>query len=320
MSLRTVRAKNGGLVFNPASSGNHRGVDRRVRPEPWIAILLSVMMPGLGHGYCHMWARGLFFFFFATGFTVLGLASAWAHFSGMTFLSTIGAFFYGLCIFDTYRCSVRVRVNIKPRISGPWAVALFFLGLFLFVFAFSVVVTGTVATAFVGHPVSIDSDAMLPTLKPGDKVLANRQVRLASDMSRGDLVALDLDRAPGLTSVLRVAALPGQTVRIEGGQLYVDGEMARDPHVSYRRDPASYPPKDRAVYASEFVVPERSLFLLSDVRDAGRDSRDRGPLLEKEIIGRVDYMFYPPERHRQFADSYLSEMTKKLLKFVVPAR
>jgi signal peptidase I len=289
---------------------------KRTKPVPWIAAFLSVLMPGFGHVYCHRWFRGLFFFLFATGFTVLGLVSSWAGFAGMTFLSPVGTFFYALCIYDAYRCALDTRKEITLVPSNRWSVVLFSLALVVFLVAFSIVVTGTVAVKFIGQAVNVETKSMVPAIRPGEKVLANRQLSRAFCFRQGDLVAVYIPGYKRREEVRRVIALPGQTVTMMGGQVEVNHKLIKEDYVIYQQDPFAYQPGDRTVYFKEFAVPERSLFLLSDVRDLGEDSREWGPVGESRIIGRVDFLFYPLERRRQFADSYLSATTRRLLRYL----
>jgi len=292
------------------------GRDRRIKPVPWIAVFLSVLMPGFGHGYCHRWFRGLFFFLFATGLTVLGIVSSWAGFAGMTFLSPVGTFFYVLCIFDAYRCSLNPPAKFSFQPSGKWSVVFFVLAITVFLAAFSIVVAGTMAVKFIGHAVNVNTKSMVPTLKPGEKVLANRQVSRAFCFRQGDLVAVYIPGYKRVEEVRRVVALPGQTIMMMGGQVEIDGKVIKEDYVTYQRDPFGYQPDNRAVYFQKSVVPENAVFLLSDVRDLGQDSRDWGPVDESRIIGRVDFLFYPLERRRQFADSYLSSLTRKMMRCI----
>jgi signal peptidase I len=289
---------------------------RRTRPVPLIAVLLSVLMPGFGHGYCHRWFRGLFFFLFATGLTVLGIVSAWAGFAGMTFLSPVGTFFYVLCIFDAYRCSLNPPERISFQPSGKWSIVFFALAITVFLVTFSVVGAGTIAVKFIGHAVNVDTRSMTPTIRPGEKVLANRQLSRAFCFRQGDLVAVYIPGYKRQEEVRRVVALPGQSITMMGGRVEIDGKVLQENYATYQKDPFGYPPDNRAVYFKECLVPEKTLFLLSDVRDLGFDSREWGPVDESRIIGRVDFLFYPLERRRQFADSYLSSLTRKIMRFI----
>jgi signal peptidase I len=187
------------------------------------------------------------------------------------------------------------------------------MALAIFLLIFSVVVAGTMAINFIGYAVNVDSRSMDPILKPGEKVLANRQVRFTDDLRNGDMVAVSIPGYKRREEIRRVIALPGQRVMMMCGRVMLDGREIRENYVSYRQELSIHIPGHRAIYFQELVVPEDSVFLLSDVRDMGEDSREWGPVKETRILGRVDFLFYPPERHQQFADSYLSALTRKLM-------
>jgi|GEM_PF-2329307 len=290
-----------------------RKKSRLVAPIPWLAVFLSILMPGLGHVYSHRWFRGILFFLFSTGFTVLGLVSTWAGFAGMTFLSTAGTIFYLLGIVDAYRCSKKTVGEISLLPTDRWSIALFSIAMVVFLASFALVVAGTLAVKYIGDPVNMETESMAPTFLPGDRVLANRQISRAFCFRRGDLLAVYAPGGDEQERVRRVIGLPGETIRMMGGQVEVDQKVLEENYAVYRKDRFTYEPDDRAVYFPECVVPEGSLFLLSDLRDEGEDSREWGPVDESRFIGRVDFLFYPLERRRQFADSYLAAMTRKVL-------
>lgn len=303
-----------GKITGEERSSKIRRGGKQVPPIPLLAAFLSILMPGLGHVYCRRWFRGVLFFLFSTGFTVLGIVSTWAGFAGMTFLSTVGTFFYVFGVVDAYRCSRKALVEISILPSDRWSIVLFSVAIVVFIVSFSVVVGGTVAVKYIGQPVSMETESMAPTLLPGDRVLANRQVSRAFCFRRGDLVAVHIPGDKEEERVRRVIGLPGERIRMMGAQVEVDRKLIKEEYAAYRSDPFTHAPDDRAVYFPEYLVPKGRLFLLSDLRDEDEDSREWGAVDESRIIGRVDFRFYPLERRRQFADSYLSVVTRKLLK------
>jgi len=311
--MKSVRSEAIRGSQDPEISGGRK---RSVILLPWLSVFLSILMPGLGHLYCRKWIRGLFFFLFATGFTVLGLVSSWAGFAGMTFLAPIGTFFYVVCIIDAYRCCSSSSITPSPQTPGRLSVALFVLALTFFILAFSIVVAGIISVKFIGQAVNVETMSMAPTLTQGAKVLTNRQVRYASNLKGGDLVAVNIPGYKRVVEIRRVIALPGQRITMMGGLVEIDGKQLKEDYIIYQRDPFTYRPDDRAVYIRELIVPEDAVFILSDVRDLGQDSREWGAVAQSRIIGRVDFLFYPPERRRQLADSYLSSITRKFFRVV----
>ena len=109
------------------------------------------------------------------------------------------------------------------------------------------------------HAVQITDGGMAPTLNSGDVILFDRLSKFAVSPRRGDIVAYQgPERFAGDFSVLvgRIVALPGETVAITGGAVYINGILL-----------------DEAVYVSaqspdiaEYIVPKQIYFILPDSR------------------------------------------------------
>ena len=99
---------------------------------------------------------------------------------------------------------------------------------FLFLFqAVLVCAAAVLLVLFFGYRVSNAGDSMNPALKNGDVVLVNRLVYQIKSPARGDIVVF----RPGGNekthySIKRVVGLPGETVQIIDGSVYIDGEKA----------------------------------------------------------------------------------------------
>lgn len=138
--------------------------------------------------------------------------------------------------------------------------------------------------------------SMQPTLQNGDVLLVLRLPALLGRIRRGDVV---ICRYPGQywrgircfprSFVKRVAALPGDTLEMQQGALYVGGQTVDEPWL----DPAlcrfSRSIAPRTLGAEEY-------FVLGDHRDCSRDSRSVGPIRRRAITGRVCFILWPPRR------------------------
>lgn len=143
----------------------------------------------------------------------------------------------------------------------------------------------------------VPTQSMEPTLYPRDYILTLR----APEYNRGDIVvAYDPLDPDNLTFIVkRIAAVEGDTVRIEGGALFINGAFASEPYV---QEPPHYDfPADPNV--PEYVVPMGTVFLLGDNRNRSEDSSDiawveRGKhgshaVPVKDIIGSVRQIYLP---------------------------
>ena len=140
-------------------------------------------------------------------------------------------------------------------------------------------------------PVYVADESMLPTLEKGDTIFYDRLYRHFADFARGDMVVF---RDPaGNLLIKRVVALGGETVEAKDGVLIIDGKYGMDEH---RYTPTA--PLDM----QRTRVPEGQVFVLSDDRNYGEDSRNRsiGCLKTESILGIVrvrlrDFTFFTHE-------------------------
>ena len=143
----------------------------------------------------------------------------------------------------------------------------------------------------------VPSESMEPALYPNDYIVTLAQ----PEYRRGDVVVavdpLDRDRLSFI--VKRIVGVGGDTIRIEGGALFLNGVYASEPYVY---DPPHYdfPPDPNVM---EYTVPPNTVFLLGDNRNRSEDSSDsvwvdRGvygthELPLEDIVGRVERIYLP---------------------------
>ena len=129
---------------------------------------------------------------------------------------------------------------------------------------------------------SIPSETNLPTLSPGDRVLA----RPTESAERGDLVIYSVsgDDTP---RVSRVVATGGDTIEGTDDGVLLNGEPLDEPYLDRGLRTPPFP---------EAAIPNGSVFLMSDNRPAATDSRRIGPIPTTAIMGRVVWIWAPPGR------------------------
>ncbi len=155
-------------------------------------------------------------------------------------------------------------------------------------------VVGVLALIFllVLFPVRVSGSSMAPTLLQGEILLIDRLTLFLRSPRRGDLVIFE-NPSTGEELIKRVVALPGETVDLVNGVVYIDGRML---------DESTYSPSAGEDYAP-IVVPEDAVFVLGDDRKGSLDSRDPGlgcvPL--KSLDGKVRIRVSPLTRAALFA-------------------
>ncbi|BET66592.1 signal peptidase I [Opitutales bacterium ASA1] len=128
----------------------------------------------------------------------------------------------------------------------------------------------------------VQSRSMEPTLVPGDVV---EVIGRSDNIERFDLVVF-LHRPLNQFYVMRLIALPGETLELRESGLFVNDVMIESPvaGVAYRRlESLIY----RYANGKKFVVPEDSIFVLGDNFTGTQDSRTFGPVNLADVVGVV---------------------------------
>lgn len=149
-----------------------------------------------------------------------------------------------------------------------------------------------VLRTFLFNIITVDGPSMSDTLLDGDKLFVTVPDVKLNGPERFDVVICKYpDRDDQY--VKRVIGLPGETLEVKSGVLYIDGEAIEEPFLSEERT-------QRFVRSSSNVgpveIPEGKYFVMGDNRDNSNDSRNVGFISEDMMIGRVRYIIWPLSR------------------------
>lgn len=147
----------------------------------------------------------------------------------------------------------------------------------------------------------IPTGSMEPTLMGAprkDRVIVNRLSYKLHDVNRGDIVVFDVPPGEPVTSVegqevheliKRVVGLPGETIELRDGRVYVDGKALEE---GYLPDGTR---TEATCGVSEFHIPEGHVFVMGDNRGGSRDARCwKDPALDEDaIVGRAFFRIWP---------------------------
>ena len=162
----------------------------------------------------------------------------------------------------------------------------------------------------------VEGSSMDPTLHHGQYLLVNKAAYFSLDVGpiadmlsvgsrsedtdfrpfgaprRGDIVVFHFPRDPSRDFIKRVVALPGETVEIRSGVVYVNGQQMEEPYLlanpTYTRNPT--------------VLSSGDYFVLGDNRSNSSDSHVWGPVPLENIVGKAWLSYWPSESWGSVSD------------------
>jgi signal peptidase I len=297
------------------------------RRVPWVAVALSFLSAGVGHLYCGQIARGLPLYF-AWLLVPFGITTAAllppspAVFVLLVLLPVVIVFFvYLYAAMDARRLAYQVGSDYSLRDynrAGIYA---------LLIFVQIVYSIGLIAgvRGFVYEAFTIPTSSMSPTILSGDRILARKLLPSHHFPERGDLIVYRNPTPTGAASFVgRVVGVAGDHIKISGERLAINGkelERERVPNESLRF--LSKEGNRRVAYELnsghrylvahgdsfdgarangdfEATVPERQVFVLGDNRNHSKDSRHFGSISLGDIVGYVQYVYWPSKSWTRF--------------------
>ncbi|PRX26655.1 signal peptidase I [Orenia metallireducens] len=139
---------------------------------------------------------------------------------------------------------------------------------------------------FVVQAFYIPSGSMLPTLKPGDRIFANKFIYRFREPRRQEIIVFKWPVDPKRRFIKRLIGLPGDRVKIVEGQVYVNDKPLEEDY-TLERSYTDFP---------EVKVPEGHYFMLGDNRNNSEDSRFWGFVPQANIVGKAFVIFWPLNR------------------------
>ena len=153
----------------------------------------------------------------------------------------------------------------------------------------------------------VEGSSMHPTLESGEYLLVNKLVYFPVDThrfsriipfwkvdqsadrfavrapKRGEVIVFRFPKDETKDFVKRVIGLPGEKVTIRQGEVYIDGGLLEEPYIT-RKDASNM---------DTVPLGEKEYFVLGDNRSSSNDSRAWGPVPEKNVLGKVWFVYWP---------------------------
>lgn len=184
------------------------------------------------------------------------------------------------------------------------------------------VIIAYLINVFVFERAYVDGTSMMPTLNNGESLFEYKLGYYFGEPKRGDIIVFTYQ--PGKYSskfnpfpdptekdyIKRIIALPGETIDIKDGKVYIDGKRLDEPYIKTNAEdevdtlPIS---NGSANITYPYKVPDGHVFVLGDNRGGSQDSRDFGPVDTKKIRGKAVAVLVPLNKFRvlKFEERFL---------------
>lgn len=161
------------------------------------------------------------------------------------------------------------------------------------VFALSIFV---LIYVFLAQPHQVSGRSMVPTFQNGEFLLTNKLSYKRGLPNRGDVVIFKAPSTAHCPSggacdfIKRIIALPGETISIKNGHIYIDGEELIEPYI-----PAEFVTRGDAFLrdGAQYTISDGEYFMMGDNRPGSSDSRAFGPVPLKNFIGKGWIRYWP---------------------------
>jgi signal peptidase I len=134
----------------------------------------------------------------------------------------------------------------------------------------------------------IQGSSMEPTLHSGQFVITDKISYLLGEPERGDIIVFIAPHSARSAReddyIKRVIGLPGETVTVANGQVFIDGVPLTEPYIA-----------EAPLYSRTWTVGPNEYFVLGDNRNHSNDSHDWGLLSQDAILGKAWLIYWPPQ-------------------------
>ena len=147
------------------------------------------------------------------------------------------------------------------------------------------IVLALIIRTFIVELYLVDGPSMRPTLQSAERLVVNKFIYRFREPQRGEILVFQYPRDPRRDFIKRVIAVPGDTIEIKDGQVYVNSQLMNEPYI-LSKTRGDYPLAE---------VPAGHIFVMGDNRPVSIDSRSTsvGCIAEENIIGKVFLRVFP---------------------------
>ena len=145
---------------------------------------------------------------------------------------------------------------------------------------------------FIAQPHKVSGLSMYPTFNDGDLIFTDKISYKIGQIKRGDVIVLKNPKNEAQDFIKRIMVLPGETVKVEGGSVYINGQLLNEDYLPAGRTTAS---GAFLKEGEEVKTGDNQYLVFGDNRDHSSDSRAWGAVKKEEIVGKVFFRYWPPK-------------------------
>lgn len=173
-----------------------------------------------------------------------------------------------------------------------------------------VLIIGLLFRAFILQPYLVEGSSMEPNFHDREIMLVDKITYHFKDVQRGDILIFHAPKNPGDDYIKRVIGLPGETVVITQGKVFINGMLANEDYLkngTTTKNSSNTETFRQTLGANDF-------FVLGDNRSNSSDSREWGVLPKINIVGKAWYIIIPWSNHGIVKHNSAVIDTNKLLR------
>jgi signal peptidase I len=136
---------------------------------------------------------------------------------------------------------------------------------------------------FLAQPTRVHGQSMEPNLHTDQRLIVEKISYHLHGPRRGDVVVFNMPQQSDELLIKRVIGLPGETVEIQGGKVYVNGKVLDEPYLAQETQGRFGP----------VVIPPLHVFVLGDNRSFSNDSRAFDTVPIESVLGRAWLSYWP---------------------------
>lgn len=147
------------------------------------------------------------------------------------------------------------------------------------------------------QPHQVNGQSMVPTFQNGEYLLTDKISYRLGKPERSDIIVFHAPESAhcpegtGCDFIKRIIAVPGETIALENGSFYVNGQKLEEPYLpaGLETTPGNF------IQGRTYTLGSNEYFAVGDNRPYSSDSRAWGPITKDEIVGKAFFRYWPPQ-------------------------